>query len=138
MKGFKDSTKMVKGHGAAKEHWSVPIARKAMGGSIVAPMGGGRPGGMGMNAGAARPIMPRPHVMPNMAAPKMKMARLAKGGRFKGNPEGNSRQRIGPYSENEAQHPTPPGRPGYKTGGKVKPKAGLAFMREPLCGGGRS
>lgn len=133
MKGFKDSTKTKSGHG--EEHWSVPIARKAMGG-IVVPLGGGGPRmGGGMSMGAGRPIMPRPRVMPNIKpVGGGKMMKLAKGGRAR--LEGNNRQRTGPYSDNEAAHPTPPARPGYKKGGKAK--GGLAFNSAPLCGGGRS
>lgn len=140
MKGFKNSTKTQSGHGEGRktaEHWSVPIARKAMGG-IVAPLGGGmKPGGMG-SMGAGRPIMPRPHVMPNqkpMGAPKM--AKLARGGKvkLKGNPiDGNSLSHNTQYSEVEKEHPRPSARPGYKSGGKVKPKGGLAFTSAPMFG----
>lgn len=133
MKGFKDSTKTQSGHGAGratKEHWSVPIARKAMGG-IVAPMPGGA--GRGMSMSAARPIMPRPRVMPNMKPPGAgKMAKLAKGGRYTSaerTGEGASLVGTGPYSDNEAAHPTPRARPGYKAGGKTK-----GFNSKPMFG----
>lgn len=138
MKGFKDTTKMQTGHGegrATKEHWSVPIARKAMGG-IVSPLGGSmRPAGMG-SMGAGRPIMPRPHVMPNMKpVGGGKIAKLAKGGSYQDasrSGEGSCLMGTGPYSDNEADHPTPRARPGFKKGGgiSINPKNKGKFTKK--------
>lgn len=164
MKGFKDTTKTIKGHCFAE-------------GGVVPGMGRVPKS----NTPMVRPVMPRPHVMPGGKPFGMgKMAKLASGGKFKGsfgshdgaggpynNPDtGNSLSMANrPYSKVEQDHPRNNARPGFSKGGKtkvarmrkvarqevakhvatkppqghgVKPKGGLgAFNRTPLCGGGR-
>jgi hypothetical protein len=125
MKGFKDSTKTIKGHHA----WngSNPVGYAT--GGIVTPFKA-----PSRNApGLVRPVMPRPHVMPNLQKAHMPR-RMAKGGpvmqgKFDGGggpynpPGGNSLELANrPYSEIEVEHPRNNARPGYKKGGiHIKP-----------------
>lgn len=145
MKGFKNTTKMVSGHGEAKDCFA--------GGGIVPPMAGGAGPKM---SGGPRPIMPRPRVMPNERMASMKNVKLAAGGPYNGGGEGNTLdQNNRPYSEIEKQHPRNVVRPGYSKGGKkahkpkfakhanggkippglgAKPGKNLAFMSKPMFG----
>ena len=126
MKGFKDTTKTVSGH----QPWDgQPLPKFATGG-IVTPFrqpGRSAPGG-------SRPVMPRPHVMPNLQKVSMPRTKLARGGKvmqgsadggggpYNGTPEGNSLEMANrPYSEIEVEHPRNNARPGYAKGGiKIK------------------
>lgn len=126
MKGFKDTTKTVKGHHFPGD----PQMPGYASGGIVARMAG-EPR---FSQSPPRPIMPRPRVMPNLAKSTMpKMAKLAKGGRAPvmqgksdggggpyNNPDtGNSLSMANrPYSQIEVEHPRTNARPGYKKGGK--------------------
>lgn len=122
MKGFKDSTKVISGHHA----WNGrDLPGFAQGGSIVAPFK--QPGRSA--APMVRPVMPRPHVMPNIQ--NVKMGKLARGGKvmsgsadggggpYNGGTQGNSLSKANrPYSQIEVEHPRNDARPGYSKGGK--------------------
>jgi len=122
MDGFKNSTKVIQGHHA----WNgKDMPGYKTGGVVVPYKAPGR-----ASTSAPRPIMPRPHVMPNM--PKVSMPRkMARGGPVMqgdhdggGGPynmplEGNSLEKANrPYSQIEVEHPRNDARPGYSKGGK--------------------
>lgn len=126
MKGFKDTTKTIQGHCFAA-------------GGIVPGMGRAPKTNMPM----ARPVLPRPHVMPGGKPFGMgKMAKLAGGGRFKGSlgksdgaggpynpPEGNSLELNNrPFSKIEQDHPRNSARPGYARGGRPKVKGSKSMQ----------
>jgi hypothetical protein len=119
MKGFKDTTKTIQGH----HGWDGTVPRYATGGIVTPFKAPDRTGPM-----VSRPVMPRPHVMPNLQ--KVSMPRkLARGGSFGKSdgaggpynpPEGNTLELANrPYSKIEQDHPRNNARPGYKKGGKA-------------------
>lgn len=124
MKDFKNTTKTQSGH-----HFPGSAVHCMATGGIVTPFK--TPGRMATSA--PRPIMPRPHVMPNMTKVSMPRTKLAKGGRvMQGradggggpyNPEGGNclEKANRPYSQVEVDHPRNDARPGYAKGGKKSP-----------------
>ena len=135
MDGFKNSTKMKVGHTFSSSPECPSYAKGARNvfatGGIVAPFK--TPGRSAVSA--PRPVMPRPHVMPQMKTAHMPrtVAKMASGGKvvmqgsahdggggpYNGNPEGNSLEKSNrPYSEIEVEHPRNDARPGYSKGGK--------------------
>lgn len=134
MKGFKDSTKTIKGH----HHWDGGRPVGYATGGIVTPFKAPNRGPPGM----VRPVMPRPHVMPNMTKVSMPR-RMAKGGpvmqgKSDGGggpynpPGGNSLSKSNrPYSQIEVEHPRNDARPGYKKGGiHIKPSHKGLFTKK--------
>lgn len=156
MKGFKDTTKTIQGHCFAKggivpsmgrvPKSNAPMTRPVLPRPHVMP--GGKPFGVGKMAKLAR----------GGSFGKSDGA----GGPY--NPPGGNTLEMNnrPYSKIEQDHPRNNVRPGYAKGGKlramkkvakkevakhvaakppqghgVKPRGGLAFMRTPLCGGGK-
>jgi hypothetical protein len=125
VKGFKDTTKTIKGHCFAT-------------GGIVPRMSRAPKTTMPM----ARPVLPRPHVMPGGKPFGMgKMAKLARGGSFgksdgAGGPYnssgGNSLEMNNrPYSKIEQEHPRNNARPGYAKGGiHIKPSHKGLFTKK--------
>jgi hypothetical protein len=153
MDGFKNSTKMQMGHSFSKKESPPAYAAGKRNvfaeGGIVPNLGGGMPG-MRMNTPSVRPVMPRPHVMPQGRPAMMKpMGRLAKGGSVgdnhhgdggggpynhdSGPMEGNSLEHSDrPYSKVEQDHPKQARlRPGYKKGGiHIKPSHKGLFTKK--------
>jgi hypothetical protein len=121
MKGFRDSTKIISGHHFAR------------GGGVIAHV----PRAGNVRESVFHPIIPRPHVMPNMksSGSMPKMAKLARGGRAplearERGGYGHSLSHPVPYSEIEGEHPRDAARPGYKKGGMhINPKHKGKFTR---------
>lgn len=120
MKGFRDTTKTQQGHNFAGGGMVPKISMPKM--ARAAPMG--------------RPIMPRPHVMPNIKAVSMPKVKLAKGGQpnhlnLGDRTDGNCLEQPTPYSEVEEHHPRRAARPGFKKGGgmHIKPSHKGKFTR---------
>lgn len=133
MDGFKDTTRMKMGHAFSSSPACPSYAKGSRNvfatGGIVAPYK--TPGRAAPSA--PRPVLPRPHVMPQMKSAHMPrtVAKLARGGKvmngvsdggggpYNGNQQGNSLEKANrPYSQIEVEHPRNDARPGYSKGGK--------------------
>lgn len=135
MKDFKDSTKTIQGH----HGWNGTDLPGYKTGGVVVPYKA--PGRATMSA--PKPILPRPHVMPNLQKVSMprKMARGGAvmqgksdggGGPYNMPLEGNSLEKANrPYSQIEVEHPRNDARPGYAKGGmKIKPSHRGLFTKK--------
>lgn len=143
MKGFKDTTKVMHGHNhsANVSHHRHPGF--STGGIKPLDVGGIKTPKMNVLPNV-RPIMPRPHVMPNPKVAGLKPTHLlAKGGRYhdggggpyhKSADEGGSavEYRDRPYSKSQQEFPDNRIlRPGYKKGGMhIKPSRRGLFTKK--------
>ena len=108
--GFRDSTKTVSGHHAP----GTPQYRFAEGGLVP------RGPRMAARMSAMHPIVPRPRVMPDAKKVSIPHVKKARGGHI-----GHALSPPVPYSQDEAQYPRRPARPGYAKGGRPKMKLNI-------------